>query len=325
FASAESGRRYEQDDLVVAEGLAHRTALAVTNARMYAHQRSIAETLQRSLLRKELPQLPAMSVAARYLPARPGVEVGGDWYDVFLLPDTRIGMVMGDVAGRGLEAASVMGEIQHALRAYALEGHPPGVVLSRLNRLLELKEMATVLYLVFDPDSWSVRFANAGHPPPLVISPVGHAALLEAGAPPLGSSPLTVYGERIPASLALRLPAAPGSLPVLRHTLGRWLAQAGAGESDIYEISVACAEGYTNSIEHAYRAADAQVEIEANLVDGEVDITIHDRGKWREPRGEHRGRGLALMRGLMDDVQVARTDQGTTVRMRRRLRREART
>src|SRR5437773_723535 len=312
FASAESGRRYEQADLVVAEGLAHRTALAVTNARMYAHQRSIAETLQRSLLRKE---------------------------------------------------------------------------------------MATVLYLVFDPDSWSVRFANAGHPPPLVISPVGQAALLEGGAPPLGSSPLTVYGEHIaaiapgatiilftdglvevrgesldaglarlvaaastharddlemlldrllsqvgsdspaddvallavraapvnPASLALRLPAAPGSLPVLRHTLGRWLAQAGAGESDIYEISVACAEAYTNSIEHAYRAADAQVEIEANLVDGEVDITIHDRGKWREPRGEHRGRGLALMRGLMEDVQVARTDQGTTVHMRRRLRREART
>jgi len=308
-------------------------------------------------------------------------------------------MVMGDVAGRGLEAASVMGEIQHALRAYALEGHPPGVVLSRLNRLLGLREMATVLYLVFDPDSWSVRFANAGHPPPLVISPVGQAALLEGGAPPLGSSPLTVYGEHIaaiapgatiilftdglvevrgesldaglarlvaaastharddlemlldrllsqvgsdspaddvallavraaplnPASLALRLPAAPGSLPVLRHTLGRWLAQAGAGESDIYEISVACAEAYTNSIEHAYRAADAQVEIEANLVDGEVDITIHDRGKWREPRGEHRGRGLALMRGLMEDVQVARTDQGTTVHMRRRLRREART
>src|SRR5438093_1285637 len=98
FASAESGRRYEQADLVVAEGLAHRTALAVTNARMDGHQRSIAETLQRSLLRKELPQLPAMSVAARYLTARPGVEVGGDWYDVFLLPDTRIGMVMGDVA-----------------------------------------------------------------------------------------------------------------------------------------------------------------------------------------------------------------------------------
>src|SRR5436309_1232362 len=295
FASAESGRRYEQADLVVAEGLAHRTALAVTNARMYAHQRSIAETLQRSLLRKEWPQLPAMSVAARYLPARPGVEVGGDWYDVFLLPDTRIGMVMGDVAGRGLEAASVMGEIQHALRAYALEGHPPGVVLSRLNRLLGLREMATDLYLVFDPDSWSVRFANAGHLPPLVISPVGQAALLEGGAPPLGSSPLTVYGEHVaaiapgatiilftdglvevrgesldaglarlvaaastharddlemlldrllsqvgsdspaddvallavraaplnPASLALRLPAAPGSLPVLRHTLGR--------------------------------------------------------------------------------------------------------
>lgn len=399
FASAESGRRYDQADLVVAEGLAHRTALAVTNARMYAYQRSMAETLQRSLLRKQLPQLPAMSVAARYLPARPEVEVGGDWYDVFLLPDTRIGMVIGDVAGRGVEAASVMGELQHALRAYAMEGHPPGLVLGRLNRLLELKEMATILYLVFDPGAWTVRFANAGHLPPLIMSPDGHTALLEGGSPPLGGSALTefeeytaaiipgstiilftdglveVRGESLdaglarlvavasahgrddpevlldrilaqvgsaapaddiallavraavlnPARLALQLPAVPESLPVLRHTLGRWLAQAGAGDGDIYEISVACAEACTNAIEHAYRAAEAQVNIEARLVDGEVDVTVQDSGQWREPRGEHRGRGIILMRGLMDDVQVARTVQGTTVRMRRRLGQEART
>ncbi|MBI2248185.1 MAG: SpoIIE family protein phosphatase [Armatimonadetes bacterium] len=397
FATAESGRRYSQEDLQIGEELAHRAALAVENARMYTRQRGIAETLQRSLLSKDLPEMPGVRVGTRYLPARTETEVGGDWYDVFALSDGRIGMVMGDVAGRGVEAASVMGQLQHALRAYALEGHAPAVVMERLNHLLAMREMATLLYLVVDPASWTVRIANAGHLPPLVISPDGQASLLEGGSPPLGSSLLTVYGEegmairpgstiilytdglvevrgesldkglarlveaasafrsdnleglldRIlsrllgtegstddvallaltaaaldPAHLFLRLPAAPNSLPLLRHTLRRWLMPSGATDQDIYEISVATAEACANSIEHAYQAADAHLEIDARVHDGEVSITVRDWGQWRPPRGKHRGRGLILMRGLMDDVQVASTDEGTTVQMRRRLKRE---
>lgn len=397
FVTAESGRRFGPGDLDMAEDLARRAALAIENARLYTRQRGIAETLQRSLLRKDLPEMAGVTVAARYIPARTETEVGGDWYDVFALSDGRIGMVMGDVAGRGVEAASVMGQLQHALRAYALEGHAPAVVLERLNNLLAMREMATLLYLVVDPASWTVRVANAGHLPPLVISPDGQASLLEGGSPPLGSSLLTVYREegtairpgskiilytdglvevrgesldkglarlvevasafrsdnleglldRIlnrllgtegstddvallaltaaaldPAHLFLRLPAAPDSLPLLRHTLRRWLMPSGATDQDIYEISVAVAEACANSIEHAYQAADAHLEIDARVHDGEVSITVRDWGQWRPPRGKHRGRGLILMRGLMDDVQVRSTDEGTTVQMRRRLKRE---
>lgn len=399
FVTAESGRRYEESDLALVEELAHRAALAIDNARLYARQRGIAETLQRSLLRKDLPEMPGVTSAARYIPARTEAEVGGDWYDVFALPDGRIGMVMGDVAGRGVEAASVMGQLQHALRAYAIEGHSPGVILERLNNLLGMREMATLLYLVVDPASWTFRFANAGHMPPLVLSPDGQAALLEGGSPPLGGSLLTMYREesaalapgsiiimytdglvevrgealdaglarlvesasagrgddledlldRIltqllgtegstddvallalkaaaldPAHLLMRLPATPSSLPLMRHTLRRWLAQSGATDQDIYEISVATAEACANSIEHAYQAADAHLEVDARVREGEVSITVRDWGRWRPPRGKHRGRGLLLMQGLMDGVQVTPTDQGTTVQMRRRLSREIR-
>lgn len=399
FATAESGRAYGPQHLLIAEELAFRAALAVDNARMYARERGIAETLQRSLLRKDLPEMPGVTVAARYLPAKTEAEVGGDWYDVFALPDGRIGMVMGDVAGRGIEAASVMGQLQHALRAYALEGHAPAVVLERLNALLELKDMATLLYLIFDPATWTLTYANAGHLPPLTIAPEGQVAMLEDGSPPLGGSPLTLYrestvtltpgstivlytdglievrGESIdmglfrliramegagavdlealldrilmvmvggqgaaddvallalraealdPARLRLRVAATPNSLPLVRHTLRRWLAHSGATPADIYDISVATAEACANSIEHAYQAADARLEIEAMLRDSQIFVTVRDWGQWREPRGKHRGRGLILMKGLMDTVQVAHSEDGTTVQMRRRLKREAR-
>jgi len=127
-----------------------------------------------------------------------------------------------------------------------------------------------------------------------------------------------------PARLRLRVPATPNSLPLMRHTLRRWLAQSGATSEDIYDISVATAEACANSIEHAYQAADARLEIEAMLRDSQIFVTVRDWGQWREPRGKHRGRGLILMKGLMDTVQVAHSEDGTTVQMRRRLKREAR-
>src|SRR4051794_5303050 len=92
-----------------------------------ADERRVIESLQRSLLPGRLPDLPGVQAAARYLPAGPHVQVGGDWYDLFALPDRRVGLVMGDVAGRGVTAASVMSQTRAALRAYAVEGAPPGV------------------------------------------------------------------------------------------------------------------------------------------------------------------------------------------------------
>src|SRR5205823_11993113 len=118
-----------------------------------AGERRVVEALQRSLLPGRLPDLPGVHAAARYLPAGPQVPVGGDWYDLFALPDRRVGLVMGDVAGRGVTAASVMSQTRAALRAYAVEGAPPGVVVHRLDELichLELGDLTTLAYAVLD-------------------------------------------------------------------------------------------------------------------------------------------------------------------------------
>ena len=103
-------------------------ALAIDHARVFEREHRIAETLQRSLLPDRLPALPGLEVAARYLPAASEAEVGGDWYDVIPIGAGRVGLVMGDVAGKGLAAASMVGRLRSALRAYALEGHDPPTV-----------------------------------------------------------------------------------------------------------------------------------------------------------------------------------------------------
>ena len=117
-------------------------------------------------------------MAARYLPAASEAEVGGDWYDVIPIAGGAVGLVMGDVAGKGLAGASMVGRLRSALRAYALEGHDGARVVERLNRLLwteaEDSQMATMLYVIVDPAASTVRWVNAGHPPPLLILSLIH-------------------------------------------------------------------------------------------------------------------------------------------------------
>jgi anti-sigma regulatory factor (Ser/Thr protein kinase) len=120
--------------------------------------------------------------------------------------------------------------------------------------------------------------------------------------------------------LALSLPADPGELAGLRRRLGRFLNAAGAGEREAYEIMLTVCEAAGNAIEHAYGPGDATFEVEARVEDDDVVATVRDQGTWRDRRGEHRGRGLAIIDGLMDDVQVSHEHGGTVVRMRRRLR-----
>src|SRR4029078_9965640 len=103
--------------------------------RRYKRDQETAVTFQRSLLPARLPDVPGLALAARYLPGAAGAEVGGDWYDVIPLADGRVGVVMGDVVGRGIPAASLMGQLRNALRAYAVEGYNPATVLERLDRL----------------------------------------------------------------------------------------------------------------------------------------------------------------------------------------------
>ena len=167
------------------------TVQDVTESKMAEREHRIAETLQRSLLPDRLPEIPGVLLAARYVPATTDLEVGGDWYDVVQLPDGRVGLAIGDVAGHGLRAASTMGQLRMALRVCALEERSPTRVVTRLRHLVRGQlgsDFATLVYLVFDPDSGTVRFANAGHPPPLVVEGKEGASYLEGGlGPPLGA------------------------------------------------------------------------------------------------------------------------------------------
>ncbi len=166
--------------------LARQAAVALENTLLYHRERTIAETLQRSLLPGELPEIPGVALDARYLPGM-NEAVGGDWYDVFLLPSGNVGVAMGDVAGRSVWAAAVMGQLRNALRAFALEGDAPAVVGARLNRFIPSGAMATLLYLVFNPDTLEARYVNLGHLPPLVMTSHKAVSFLEEGGPPLGA------------------------------------------------------------------------------------------------------------------------------------------
>jgi PAS domain S-box-containing protein len=186
--AARGSRRFTFEDESLLILMADRAGLAIEHARAYERELSNVEMLQRSLLPDKLPELDGIQVAARYMPG--GGNVGGDWYDAIPLEGGRVGVAMGDVVGHGIGAAALMGQLRHAMRAYALEGHSPGGVLDRLDRVvrsLDGGQMATLLYLVMEPDHGTVRFASAGHVPPLVISPEGEATYLESAPnPPLG-------------------------------------------------------------------------------------------------------------------------------------------
>ena len=181
-------RRFTLEDESLLMLMADRAGLAIEHARAYERELSNVEMLQRSLLPDRLPALDGIQVAARYMPG--GADVGGDWYDAIPLEGGRLGAAMGDVVGHGIGAAALMGQLRHAMRAYALEGHSPAGVLDQLDRVvrsLDGSQMATLLYLVVEEDHSTVTFSSAGHVPPLVISPEGEAEYLEtAPNPPLG-------------------------------------------------------------------------------------------------------------------------------------------
>jgi PAS domain S-box-containing protein len=391
-------RRLGPDDIDLLRLTADRVALAIDHARAYGREHRIAETLQRSLMPQTLPSLPGVSLAGRYLPAASDAEVGGDWYDAIGLTGGRVLLVMGDVSGKGLAAASTLGALRSAIRAYALEGHGPAEIAERLNRFVlaeaTREHMATLVLAVFDPVVAELSYVNAGHPPPLTLTAEGAPHFLTgARSVPLGVLPFPAYEEQtvtlepggavvlytdglverraehldlgfdrlsraaadgplesealcdrllhaalpsgatsddvallalchvpLGSRLALDLPSEPSALGSLRALLRRWLAQVDAAEVDVHAIVMACSEACTNAIEHAGAAPDETIAFEAVLHDGEVDVTVRDRGHWRAGRPpSDQGRGLELIDALMDDVQLDATPGGTIVRLRRRL------
>lgn len=182
------------------------TVQDITEDKQAEREHRIAETLQRSLLPDRLPEIPGVLMAARYVPASAGMEVGGDWYDVVQLPGGHVAVAIGDVAGHGLRAAATMGQLRMALRAYAIQEHSPVRVMGRVRELVQRlipAEMATLLYLVFDPDTGSVTFSNAGHLPPLLVDDDGGVRYLEEGlAPPLGAGSHPDYDVEAAAHVA---------------------------------------------------------------------------------------------------------------------------
>ncbi len=202
FSRTDRPEAFTADDLILAEELTAKAAVAIDNARRYSRERTTALTLQRSLLPQGPPKQEAVEVASRYLPGGTGVEVGGDWFDVIPLSGARVALVVGDVVGHGLHASASMGRLRTAVRTLADVDLPPDELLTHLDDLVlhlasDLQPAghfqqtgesgATCLYTVYDPVSRRFTLASAGHPLPLIISADGARTPVSAQpGPPLG-------------------------------------------------------------------------------------------------------------------------------------------
>ncbi len=392
-------RREFDDETVDLLGLAAgRASLAIARTRLYERERRIAEELQRSLLPSSLPVVPGVALAARYEPGDNGATVGGDWYDAIALPGGRVAVAIGDVVGRGIEAAATMGQMRSALRAILMQADHSGAMAERLNRFaLGLGDcvLTTVVLAVFEPATGRLRYTNAGHPPPLLVSADGEARFLESvPAPPMGVMETPRYGEhtlnvepgstlllytdglierstevldiglerlrsaavagadvddlceRVVGALVdplaaqdddvtmialhalvalddrvvLKVAGDPGALTSARDTVRRWLSEAGADAVETHDITMACNEACQNAIEHGYELGADLFDVVLERSGADVCVTVRDHGGWKSTTSPDRGRGLDLMRELMDVVEVDGGELGSTISLRRRLR-----
>ncbi|HYZ80905.1 MAG TPA: SpoIIE family protein phosphatase [Solirubrobacteraceae bacterium] len=395
--------RFDAGDLELLTLAADRMAIAIDHVQRFSHGRQLVETLQRSLLPDRLPHHPRLELAARYLPSGLAPQIGGDWYDALELDRDRTAVMIGDVVGHGVRAATTMSELRNALRAFAVEGHSPGEALHQLDRVVHATfgpgMIATVLFLIIDASRGMVRLSRAGHPPPALRTAAGEIRFLETGSTlPLGiddrvsaeeaeyhlapGDTLLLFTDGLverrresintgfdrlrdaftnaPAeveplcdfvlertvseqashddiavlalrmlgpplgALDLNLPASTGSVPLARHRLRVWLIE-NVPELDRVvrgDLEVAWSEACTNVIRHAYGPVDAMFQATASRDKDSVTLEVRDRGQWRPPRGQHGGRGIALMRVLCDEVTVDHRAEGTTVTMRSGLRRD---
>ncbi|MEW1906148.1 SpoIIE family protein phosphatase [Streptomyces sp. NPDC086147] len=388
-------RPFTGEDQLLLSLLAGRLTQGLARAHQIDQQRETAIALQRAILGpSHLPD----GFAVRYEPATRPLEVGGDWYDTVTLPDGRIGIVVGDCVGRGLEAASVMGQLRSACRALLLQDAGPAQVLMALDRFAAGVPGAmctTVFCGVLDPGTGRLTYSSAGHPPGILVRPDGTTRLLEDGRSlplavrpgtprPEGSctisarSTLLLYtdglverrrrplsagidqaGEalqagrdtaiddlatdvmsrlapaggydddvalllyRHPAPLEMSFPAESGQLAPVRKALRGWLDQCDLPPGTVQNVLVAAGEACANAIEHGHRDAPGDtVYFRAEASVDNLRLTIADTGRWKVPQPErnaHRGRGMALMRALMQQVTVTQGSTGTTVDMHTRI------
>jgi serine phosphatase RsbU (regulator of sigma subunit) len=185
-----SSRSFEEEDVSFAERLAEQVAAVVYNARRYDATLRTAHILQRSLLPRSLPHLPGLEVDTRYLPGTRGLEVGGDFYDLVVLPSGRAGFMIGDVAGHDQDAAALMGQLRSAARALAGRVHSPASLIEALQwswDLLGFDRIATALMGRLDQKTGDLILASAGHHPPLLLTPEGGRYLPVVPSAPLGA------------------------------------------------------------------------------------------------------------------------------------------
>ena len=372
--------------------LAAQGAQALDRARLQQAEHDTAETLQRGLLPERLPDLDRLEVTARYLPAVEGARAGGDWYDVLEVDGPRVAVVVGDVVGKGPAAAALMGQLRTALAVALLRGDGPGAALAQLDRFaarIPAARASTAVCVVVDWEHGRVCWANAGHPPPLVLDAAG-PRFLRGGGPVLGlggpfpeqeealapGSVLALFTDGLverreepldtglarlagaadgrvaepTAALAAALlgaqfadagpaddvalvvarlappplrashPAVPEELRAVRRAVQRWMDAAGLPETQGEDLQFAFGEAVANSIEHAYAGrAVGTVEFELRRRgDGAVEVDVADRGHWRPPPEDpgFRGRGLAVIAHVAEDVDVRPGPEGTRVRFR---------
>ena len=386
-------RPFDEIDRSIVADCATRIAHALAVAQSLAREHHVAHTLQRALLPKTLPQGRRIAASAAYLPGTHEAIVGGDWYDVFDLPDGRTAFSIGDVAGHGLNAAVIMGEVRQAFRAAAVNPKSPSLVLERANTIVNMREETAIVTAVFgilDRSTSTVIYAVAGHPAPILATRNGVAQILPARGIPLGvaesvltqdwtftlppGSFLTLYtdgliehsrdveaGERelldairaeivspgedpakgivgrifaeranvddvaalvlcveddAPERFHFDFSALPLAVPILRRSLAHFLTQKGIDESDHHAILLAVGEAAANAVEHAYLTEPGLVTVRAECVGGKLVIDVNDSGRWKPvERRDERGRGMKIMRALMDRIEIRTMQAETNVRL----------
>ena len=376
--------------------LGEQAARALERARAFERERDVAVRLQRSLLPAQLPSIASIDLAGRYRAGTGALEIGGDWYDVVRRPDGIVHLVVGDVAGRGVNAAILMGRLSTAFRAYALDDATAGDVLRHLLRHVGDDDMATAVCLTLDPYTGRARYASAGHPPPLLLDDdAGTTAHLDqALAPPLGfvqpdanreevvalppRATLVAYTDGLverrdaiiddgiarlsavvagsarhdaealatavldgvlddgaarddvallvvrllgpPAVLDVEVPAVPANLAPLRHRLSAWLTLRGVDDAKAADAVLAVSEACNNAIEHAYAVRPGTVRVVAEHRGASLQIVVEDAGGWRETDPDpERGRGIPIMHGVMERVDIERQPAATRVTLLQRL------
>ncbi|MGW1588540.1 SpoIIE family protein phosphatase [Streptomyces sp. NPDC002386] len=388
-------RPFTAEDQLLLSLLAGHLAQGLVRAHQIDQQRETAIALQRAILGPaRLPD----GFAVRYEPATRPLEVGGDWYDTVALPDGRIGIVVGDCVGRGLQAAAVMGQLRSACRALMLRDAGPARTLMALDQFAASVPGAlctTVFCGVLDPGTGELVYSSAGHPPGILAQPDGVTRLLDAGRSlPLAVRPgrerpeaactlparatLLLYTDglverrrrplsagideagqavqdgrdapvddlatqvmarlapaggydddvalllyRHPAPLEISFPAESAQLAPVRKALRSWLAQCGLPPNTVQNVLVAAGEACANAIEHGHRQAPGEaVRLRAEARVDDLRLTVADSGRWKVPepdRSAHRGRGVGLMRAMMQHVSITPGPSGTTVDMQMRI------